>query len=107
MKIRNPELVEEEIKRIEVACEKGDFMLFVVLPFVRQFWSWVKLDSNICVSETLELDKQAVGLMKAGYPPTEVYEFILMKLLKKDATVNPKVKEFLENMAENNKCGEA
>ena len=93
MKIRNPELIEEELKLLEKVLADTEFAY--VWPVLKQFWAWIKLETNISLSDTFEADKQVILLKNKGYPFMEALEFMLLKLLEKDAD-KPHIKMFID-----------
>jgi hypothetical protein len=93
MKIRNPELIEEELNLLDEEMSGTPFIFFI--PVLRQFWDWINLGTNIRVSDTLEADKKVRMLEEKGYPIGEVIEFVFVKLLEKDID-KPHMREFIE-----------
>jgi hypothetical protein len=98
IQIRNPNLIDEELKTLAREMEDTPFIIFY--PILRQFWNWIKLESEVSVSDALLADKQVKALVEKGYPFEEALEFMLIRLLKKDEAKNPMIREFLEKLLE-------
>ena len=97
IKIRNPEIIEQELETL-ARESKNSVILFEVLPFLRQFWSWVSLQSDIALSDAIAADAVVRDWVLKGYSLEDALEFMFIKLLEKDEDKNPEIKEALKDL---------
>ena len=79
MKIRNPELIDKEIKDIYSSCP-DDLLKIAIFCSILQFWRWVKLDSEAKLSDVLKMSVSTEEFIKKGYPEDDVMEFMKKKV---------------------------
>jgi hypothetical protein len=94
IKIRNPKIIDDELMRLsklDLASAE------LIAPILRHFWKWIKLETEISMSDMSSAEADFHQLVGKGYPPKEVLEFMMVKILSKDLD-KPDVKKFIDEL---------
>jgi len=94
IKIRNPKIIDEELDRME-NMDAASAML--IAPLLKHFWKWIKLETEICMTDMALAEVDFHQLVNKGYPPKDVLEFMMVKILSKDLD-KPEVKKFIDEL---------
>lgn len=94
IKIRNPKIIDNELARLS---NLDSASAGLITPLLVHFWKWIKLETEISMSDMSLAETDFHQLVDKGYPPKDVLEFMMVKILSKDLD-KPEVKKFIDEL---------